>query len=174
MDNPTAFKLLEELRQQCRFAQYAFQHLRTSLNAIEAEPVFFYAHAFLAHAVNVSRLLWPERAESKGRGDFLRSELKIAEDSALRLRDYRAQAGRFDERLEDWLHSLENRDYSDMNIMPQGAITGFKPEAFQRNLDPDVLQLYFRSERCDLRPVAEELRKLEATTQNWLRTHKPW
>src|SRR5512137_3008843 len=107
MDNQIAFKLLEELRQQCRFAQYAFQHLRNSLNAIEAEPVFFYAHAFLAHAVNVSRLLWPERAESGGRGDYLRGELKIAEGSALRLRDYRAQAGRSDERLEDWLQSLE-------------------------------------------------------------------
>jgi hypothetical protein len=174
MNNQTAFKLLEEIRQQCRFAQFAFQNVRTSLNALDQEKVFFFVHAFLNHAWQVSRILWPARTESSARGEFLRCELKVPDSSPLFLREMRPHLERPDEWLEQWMESLASPGFVDMNIMPQGTISEFKPDAFQRSLDPETLRLTFRDDPCDLRPVAAELQKIEAASQSWLRTHNPW
>lgn len=172
MDNPLLYKLVEEVRQQGRFAQFAYQNLRTSLAGLDSERVFFYVHAFLAHVANLSRLLWPVRPESKGRGDQLRTELKIGEHSPLRLADFRRHVDQFDERLEDWASA--HPSYVDMNVMPQGTISNFKQDVFQRNLDPDTLQFWFREDACDLRVLAEELRQLTTAVDSWQKTHHAW
>jgi hypothetical protein len=174
MENVIAFKLLEEIKQQCRFAQFAFQNVRTQLNALDQERVFFFVHAFLGHAFHVSRLLWPARESSKPRGDFLRAELKIADNSPLLMREMREHIERPDDWLEDWMQNLANPSYVDMNIMPQGTISDFKQDAFQRSLDPDTFRLTYRGDPCDLRQLATELQKLEAAAQTWLRSHNPW
>jgi hypothetical protein len=174
MDNQLLYKLVEEVRQQGRFAQFAFQNMRTSLAGLDSEKVFFYVHALIAHVSNISRLLWPVRPESKARGDQLRAELKVGDNSPLRLADFRQHVDRFDERLEDWASALEHRNYVDMNIMPQGTISDFKQDAFQRNLDPDMLQFWFRGDLCYLRALSDELRKLDSAVESWLRTHHFW
>ncbi len=174
MDNQLLYKLVEEVRQQGHFAQFAFQNVRNSLAALDSERVFFYVHALIAHLSNISRLLWPARPESKERGDQLRAELKVDERSPLRLADFRQHVDRFDECLEDWASALEHRNYVDMNIMPQGTISNYKQDAFQRNLDPDRFQFWFRGDACDLRALADELRKLDAAVESWLKTHHSW
>ncbi len=174
MDNRIFFKALEELRQQCRFAQLAFQNVRTTLNEQDPERVFLHVHAFLNHAATISRFLWPARAESKERGDRLRQELKLADDSPLLLQGVRRQVEGFDEAFEDWLAILESPNYMDMNLMPTGTMSGFKADTFQRSLDPDTFKLHLRGAECDLRKIADETRKLDAAIQQWLRTHNPW
>ncbi len=174
MDNQLLYKLVEEVRQQDHFAQFAFQNVRNSLAALDAERVFFFVHALIAHVANISRLLWPARPESKERGDRLRAELKVDEKSALRLAGFRQHVDRFDESLEDWAAVPEHRNYMDMNIMPQGTISNYKQDAFQRNLDPDMLQFWFRGDACDLRALADELRKLNSAVESWLKTHHFW
>lgn len=87
---------------------------------------------------------------------------------------WRDQVERPDERLEDWMATLENRNFVDMNVMPVGTIAGFKPDNFQRSLDPENFRLHLRGQACDLRQVADELRKVDNTAQTWLRTHQPW
>ena len=136
--------------------------------------VFFYVHAFLGCVGNLSRLLWPIRAESKARGDQLRADLKVDENSPLRLADFRQQLDQFDERLEDWASALEHRNYVDMNIMPQGTISNYKQDAFHRNLDPDTFQFWWRGDPCNLRALADELRKLDGAVESWLKSHHSW
>jgi hypothetical protein len=174
MDNQTLFKYMEELRQQSRFALLAFQNLKGSLNAIDSERIFLFVYAFLNHALAVSRLLWPIRAESQDRGRQLREQLKVEDSSPLALREISQQLEKVDERYEDWLTGLENRNYVDMNVMPATAIGEFKQDAFQRSLDPDTFRLQLRGAVCDLRLVADSLRKLESNLQYWLRSHHPW
>jgi hypothetical protein len=174
MDNQILYKFMEELRQQCRFAQLAFQQLKASLNTLNPEKAFLFAQAFLGHAGMVSRLLWPERPESKERGECLRKELNVGDDSVLVLREIRRQMENPDERYEDWLNGLTNRNYVDMNVMPVAAIGEFKEDAFQRNLDPDTFKMHLRGGVCDLKSTAEALRKLESSLQYWLRGHQPW
>lgn len=165
---------MEELRQQTRLALLAFQNLKGSLNSVDAERVFLFVYAFLNHAQVVARLLWPARAESQERGRRLRAELKVEESSPLALREISSQLDHVDERYEDWLGGLENRNYVDMNVMPAAAIGEFKQDAFQRSLDPDTFRLQLRGAGCDLRLVVDALRKLESTVQYWLRSHHPW
>jgi hypothetical protein len=174
MDKKTLYRTIEELRQQCRFAQVTFQSLRLRLNELDQERVFVYVHAFLGHAVMISRLLWPARESSAERGETLRKELSVPADSALRLSGGREQVERFDEAYEDWLAGLSEADYVDQNLMPTGTMAGSKADVFQRSLDPDMMIFQLRGQPIPLRKVSDAIRVLEGATQQWLRTHQPW
>lgn len=174
MDKKVLYRTIEEARQQCRFAQLAFQSLRTRVNQQDPERVFLDVHAFLGHATMLSRLLWPARPSSAERGALLRQELKLLEPSPLRLPEIREQLDRFDEAYEDWLATLPEAGYVDMNLMPTGTLAGSKADVFQRSLDPDTLVLQFRGAPLDLRRTNDAVRALEAAAQQWLRTHQPW
>ena len=174
MDQRLAFKLFEEVRQQCQFGKHAWRNLRSNLNALDSNQVFFYVHAFLHHSVNISRFLWPDRESSKGRGDQMRKELGVQEDSPLRMANLRKLLEHFDERLENWAANLENRDYVDMNIMPQGTMSDFKTDTFHRSIDPEVYQLELQGQRCDLRAIAKAQRELEEKIDHWLKKNNPW
>ena len=174
MDKKILYRMVEETRQQCRFAQATFQLLRMRLNEPDHEKVFLEVHAFLGHVVMISRLLWPARPSSAARGEDLRAELKIAVDSPLRMAGSREQVEQFDEAYEDWLTALPEAGYVDMNLMPTGTMLGSRQDVFQRSLDPDMLTFQLRGVSMDLRRFSDALRELESATQQWLRTHNPW
>jgi hypothetical protein len=174
MDKKLLYRLIEEVRQQCRFAQATFQTLRLRLNEPDHEKVFVEVHAFLGHAVMVSRLLWPARTSSAARGEALRAELKVPIDSPLRMGGSRDQLERFDEAYEDWLMTLPEAGYVDMNLMPAGTMLGSREDMFQRSLDPDTLILHLRGVPMDLRRLSDALRVLDGGAQQWFRTHNPW
>ena len=174
MDKKVLYRMVEEARQQCRFAQATFQLLRMRLNEPDPEKVFLEVHAFLGHAVMISRMLWPARSSSAARGESLRAELKVPAGSPLRMAGSREQVERFDEAYEDWLMTLSEADYVDMNLMPAGTTLGSRQDVFQRSLDPDMLTFHLRGVPMDLRRLSDALRDLEAAAQQWLRTHHPW
>ncbi len=174
MDKQLLFKIVEELRLQSRLALYAYQSLKTHVQAVDQEKIIFSIEGLLFHASQVSRLLWPVRQESSARGDQLRAELKVDAESPLRLREVRSEIERPDERLEDWIAGLEQKNYLELNLMPRGTIADYKQDSFQRSLDPETMRLHFRGDSCDLRKVADELRRLEGAIQQWLKTHQPW
>lgn len=174
MDNVVYYKLIGEVKQRCRFAQFAFRELRNSLQAVDSEKVFFYTHALLDHALEVSKLFWPRREQSQERGKSLREDLKVADSSSVRLGSVREQLERGDEQLEDWISRQENKNYVDMNVMAQGTMAGFKADNFHRSLDPENFKLRLRGEDCDLRHLSDELQKIESAADLWQRTHNPW
>jgi hypothetical protein len=174
MDPQTAFKLVEELRLQSRLAQFAWLNLRTSLQGLDGEKTFFFVQALLDHAMFTAGLLWPRRPASQDRGAWLRQALRVPDDSPLRLRGIREQLERPDEQFEDWLASLDNKNYVDMNIMPQTALGEVKLDTFQRSLDPDTYKLVLRGATCDLRHVVDVLKQLDVAAVAWQRTNKPW
>jgi hypothetical protein len=174
MDKKVLYRTVEEIRQQCRFAQASFQSLRLRLNELDQERVFLYVHAFLGHAVMISRLLWPTRAASSERGETLRKELNVPADSALRMSGGREQVEALDEAYEDWLAGLPEADYVDQNLMPTGTMAGSRADVFQRSLDPDTMVFQLRGQPISLRKVSDAVRALESSTQQWLRTHQPW
>jgi hypothetical protein len=173
--NPTrAFKLVETVRQECRFALLAFQQLRTVLNEADQERVFLFAHSMAHHAGQVACFLTPARPASAARGEFLRGELKIEPASPLLVPALRELVERGDERYEEWVENLESPHYLEMSVMPQGALAGSSPDVFQRRIDPDSLWFGFRDWTVDLNRLAQELRRLEGACQTWLRGHTPW
>jgi len=174
MENLILYKFVEELQQQTRFARLAFRELRSIVTSVDSERIFLFAHAFLAHSANVSRLLWPTREGSAERGKALREATGVAEDSALRLPGARPQLEHEDECYEDWLERLDAPHYVDMNVMPTAAIGEFKGDAFQRSLDPDTFRLVLRGVTVETRVLADALRQLETSIDHWKRTHRPW
>jgi hypothetical protein len=174
MEKKIQYRMIEELRQQCRFAQTTFQSLRLRLNELDHERVFLETHAYLGQVTMISRMLWPVRESSQARGETLRKELEVADDSPLRMTGARAQVETFDEAFEDWLTALSVPDYVDMNLMPAGTMAGSKTDVFQRSLDPDTMQFQLRGVPISLRRVHDAVRALDWSIQQWLRTRKPW
>lgn len=174
MDNVIFYKLVGEVKQQCRFARMAYLEMRNSLPAMEAEKTFFHTHGFLSHAAAVSHLLWPRRKESAERGKGLRADLKVADGSCLRLTGLLEQLEREDEMLEDWAARQENKNYVDMSVMAMGTMAGFKEDNFHRYLDSENFKMRLRGVECDLRQVSDELQKVESAADLWQRTHNPW
>lgn len=174
MDAKLAYKVIEELRQQCRFASMGYQRIRAAVNEQDAERAFLDVDGFLRHAWMVSRLLWPTRAESGERGEWLRKELNVAPASVLKLDEWTGLMARPDEIFEDWLKSLDDCRYVDMNLMPVGTLAGFKQDTFHRSLDPETFKLSLGHQKCDLRKIWEELKQLDAVISRWMKTHNPW
>lgn len=174
MDNPLLFKIVEETVQQCRFAGFSFQSLRTGLQGADAQKSFFWVHSFLHYGQNVSRMLWPDRKESSQRGEKLREIARADTDSPSRLNQLGRQQSRFDESFEDWCQRLGGLNYVDMNIMPQGTIGSFQSDTFQRNLDPEEYIFVYQGASFDLRLLADELKRIDGACQQWLRTNNPW
>lgn len=174
MDNRILYKFMLELRQQCQFSQMAWKEIKSLLNGLDPERVFFFVHAYLHHVNLISRYLWPDREDSQARGEALRKALSLPDDSPLKLGSLREQLEHEDERFEDWVASLDNPDYVDINLMPMAAITDFKPDSFHRSLDSDRFRLHLRGVACELKPVGDAVRQLELSLQSWLKTHHPW
>jgi len=67
----------------------------------------------------------------------------------------REQVERFDEAYEDWLMTLSEAGYVDMNLMPAGTTLGSRQDVFQRSLDPDMLTFHLRGVPMDLRRFSD-------------------
>ncbi|MEW6305888.1 MAG: hypothetical protein AB1705_20630 [Verrucomicrobiota bacterium] len=174
MDNPLLYRLFDELRLQIRFAQRAQASLPKVIQNNDPEGVFFYIGAFLAHAIDVSRLLWPDNPEARERGERLRAELKVTTPSPLELKELRALLVRSDEKLVEWAAASEHRNFVQINMMPQGTLAGFQQDVFQRSFDPDTFRGSYQGVPFDVRLVWKELQRLDLAAQNWLKTHNPW
>jgi hypothetical protein len=174
MNSTRAFKLVETVRQECRLALLAYQHLRTALNEADQERIFLLVEALVQHAAQVGCFLVPSRPASAARGEFLRRELKVEPGSALLIPALRGTLGPGDASYEDWVDSLETPHYLELSVMPQGALAGSSPDVFQRRIDPDSLRFGYRHCSLDLNRVGQELRRLEGVCQAWLRAHTPW
>lgn len=174
MENPFRFKLLEELRLQSRFAAEAFGGVTSNLQLNDSEKVFFFAHAFVRHAVDIGKLLWPEAEEAAERGKALREACCDSDEAPKEFLAFRELADSFDEKLLSWYGSEEHRNAQQMNLMPIGTLDGFPAEDFHRSLDPDTLQFVFEGVSGNLRQMNDALRKIDAGAEKWLRKNNPW
>ncbi len=175
--NPNAVpveRFRAELRLQCRFAQFAFLHVTSLLSKPPADAggieaynklIWYALHNLLIAAGNVSKMLWPPRATYRARGEQLRGELAIPEESPLRSRALRDHFEHLDERLETW-EGGPGRMLFDMNIGPVNAFIGMVHGAqvshVFRNFDPATGEVIFAGERFDLPSVIGAIRELQA------------
>lgn len=174
MEAPLIYKILEELALQCRLARMAWQELPAAIQLNDPERVFFRVHAFLGHAANVSKLLWPANPAAAARGAHLRGELKMDAGSPLELKEIRPLLDHFDEHLEEWAAASEHRSPVPINLMPVGTLAGFKQDDFHRSFDPETFRGSFEGVTFDLRLIWKELQKAELSAKNWLKSHNPW
>ena len=174
MENQFRFKVLEELRLQCRFAGQAFSEMNGNLQLNDAEKVFFYAHAFVRHAVDAGKLIWPEEKDATERGKALREACDAPDEPTKEFLAFRELADSFDLKLLAWYGSEEHRNAQPMNLMPIGTLDGFPADDFHRSMDPDTLQFTFEGVSGNLRQMSDLLKKFDVGAEKWLRKNNPW
>jgi hypothetical protein len=118
-------------------------------------------------------LLGPEKAARlktlrTTRKTRIRKELGLETNTIITDHTLRDHLEHFDERLEVWLVSSQNRNFADMNIMSDNGIVGLDPGDYQRNLNPDTLHFSFQGEDFDLRAIALELKEIHNAAGRWL------
>lgn len=174
MDNALLHKLLGEVRLQCRFGQHAFKEVAAAIQMNDPERAFYYVEGMLHHGVELAKLLWPARPESRERGGKLCDVLKVTVPSPLELRDWRAWFASWDERLVTWAESSEPGSFASLNMMPVGTLEGFKADSFHRTLDTETFRGAIQGIPFDLNQLAKELQKLDRNADLWLRSNRSW
>lgn len=169
MEQQRLAKIVEEVRQQCRFGKIAWQSLRAGLNGMDLEKTFFYIHALLDRAHQTAQFLWPAGTDDAKDGDALRKTLKIPEDSALKTSGLAAFAESGASQFRLWLDGLDHFHFIGMNIMPRGSTSEYRQDVFLRSLDPEVFQFSWRDRVIDLRKIAASLRAIESSADFWLK-----
>lgn len=169
MEQTHLIKVVEELRQQCRFGKLAWQGFRSSLNGMDNERAFFYVHAFLDRARKASRFVWSDAEAGSEAADSVREALKIKEDSPLNASDLKFFADADEAQFVRWLSGLDHLHYVGMNVMAQGTMSDFRQDAFLRSLDPDVYRFTWYDRTIDLRKIADALRDVESVADSWVK-----
>jgi hypothetical protein len=163
-----ALKMFQrEVERQCKFALMAYDDLHEALRNNDMWRVWYFVQTLLNALGNISYLLWPPSPRIKGRGERLRESLCVEDDSPLKARRFRDHFTHFDERLDDWALSSENRDYADSNVgvtPGKGVLFWFAEGEYFRNIvrtdNPFEFTITFRGETLSLPPMIEAVREL--------------
>ena len=176
METKIMFRLVEETRQQCRFARFAYQELRNKLITTDAEKLFFFIDGFLLHLARIQHILWSDGDDVKQKetGESLRKALKFSEGGPLKTPSLQSECVDQLLQFQKWLETLPNSDYLDMNVMPSGTLDDSGADQYHRNLDPETMMLRVRDTQFDLSSFERDLRKIESATESWLRNNHPW
>lgn len=167
---------IDEIELQCRFAMYAYEKMIEAMKRRDLLNTFFYAHAFLDHVANVSKIIWPKSQDGSLRDpDRTRAilnalgikELQPTEFKIIEKRTLRNHLEHFDDRLKDWYEESESHNVVDMNIIPKGAIQGIEPIDFFRNIDPTTLVFYFQGKEYNLNEMYQKIVKLHELAKKW-------
>lgn len=169
MEQQRLAKIVEEVRQQCRFGKIAWQSLRAGLSGMDLEKTFFYVHALLERAHQTAQFLWPMGPDDAEDGDALRKALKISEDSALKPAELAAFAESGAAQFRLWLDGLDHFHFIGMNVMPRGSTSAYRQDVFLRSLDPEVFRFSWQGRAVDLRKIAAGLRAIESAAELWLK-----
>jgi len=82
-------------------------NLRAALQRGNTRWVFQSAHSFLIHVANVSKLFLPDRStirkwpDARTRGDELRRELEVTQNSPIKDRKFRNHFEHYDDRIQE-------------------------------------------------------------------------
>jgi hypothetical protein len=145
------------------------------------ELALLHAHAFLTHAANASKILWPPpprpghpytRAKREQRARAMRAALSIPDESPLAARDLRNHLEHLDERLEVWYQSAAGQrlDLVDVNRLPFGLSS---PEALASELrmfGPGEIRVLGNA--CRLAPLHAAVLEVSEAAECWLEEHR--
>lgn len=159
MDANTFALYIHELRNQCTYAETAINLFNQSLEKQSKAGAFFAAQSFLTSAAQIARLLWPNRAKARRRGEFLRQALGLPMDFPLgddRLRNLWDLA---DEKTDDWINGSKNQIIAFDFLGPLSALGDKLPkdEHIYRLYDPETHRFYYRGDVFNLQQLAQQV-----------------
>ena len=147
---------LSEIQRQARFAVFTIQQFNAAHAAEDLDGMFRLLDEFLGCCARISLMLWPQNPGGQERKRHLRERLKILEDDILKDRRLRNHLEHFDERLDTWAASSQNRNFVDLNVGPRKLIdaASVKPTDTLRHFVPSDTTYIFRSEEFDIQKIA--------------------
>lgn len=113
-------------------------------------------------AANVSKTLWPIPKTSKPRGEWLRRQLGIGDDAALRSRSVRDAFEHLDERLERWVAEYPGATEVTRYIGPRDAM-GVADHEMVQWYDTETNTLHVLGKQVNLQDVTREMAELQRT-----------
>ena len=149
-----------EIEKQCKFAIIAIDQIKTGLANNNSDVVWYAIQNFLVAAAIISKIFWPPHRISQKRGEELRKNLGVENDSPIRSRDFRNDFEHFDERLETWATSSKRHNFIDSNIGPSNMIAGIDQQVFLRHFDPTTWTLTFKGNKYELIPIIKVIHDL--------------
>lgn len=141
------------------------------------ELALLFAHAFLTHAANASKLLWPSkprddhpytRDQRQHRAETMRRGLDVSEGSPLRFRDLRDHFEHLDERLEVWYQTEAGQrlDLVDLNRLPFGLSSPDALVSKLRMFAPGQFRVL--GDVYELAPIQEAVLTIGEASARWL------
>lgn len=164
MDANTFALYIHELRNQCMYAETAINLFNQSLEKQSKGGAFFAIQCFLTSASNIARLLWPNRAKAKRRGEFLRQALGLPQDFPLGDDRLRNLWDLSDEKTDDWINGSKNQVIAFDFLGPIEALGEKQPkdEHIYRLYDPTTHRFYYRGEVFNLQQLAQQVAAIAA------------
>ena len=131
-----------------------------SLDEVDSDSVLDELQNIIIQGAAVSRYFWPVRAAYTRRGEELRKQYNISDESPLKSRDLRNAIEHFDERLDQYFaHGVVG------HVIPQYLGPEPPPSQVKRHffrayfIDSGVFELL--GHRCHMEPLSRELWRLE-------------
>lgn len=177
MDETTFQMFKGELEKQCRFALMAHDNLIEILKHVlqtkraedikreDVERMWSSIHSFLVAAGNISKIFWPPNSKYSDRGDALRKNLSIGNDSPFSpsYRKARNYLEHFDEYLEKWIKLGRDR-FVDSSFGSLDLIKAKEDKVelrdFLRYFDYKTFSLIFSGDLYDLKPIINSVANL--------------
>ncbi len=171
MERPLLRQLQREVERQCGFAMIALQDMEEASANSDGKLFWYSVQGLLAAVERVSLMLWPPNSRVPERGAALRESLGIGEDSPLKPREFVERFIRFDEQLEEWYESSEQRRFFDSYTEPLDVLAETHPGDRFRGYDIENNALLFHDEPYYLKPIADAVEELFRRAQE--ETQKP-
>lgn len=174
MDNNTLSIYVHELRNQVSHLQASFDLFNQSLEAQNVAGILYAGQMILMPASQITALLWPSRARSRGRGESLRKVFQLDEKHVLNDRRLSEIMEHNDTKTEEWIAKTKGQqiifDYvgprSEMDKMGGEEVGPLNDESIYRAFDPQSNIYYYRGIGYNLKAIATSLSDVAARINN--------
>ena len=158
MDTNTLAIYIHELRNQCLHIQTAYDLFNQAARNRAGSGILYGGQLVLSSASQLSSILWPSRARARGRGDSLRSVLKLTEKHPLNDRRLSELWERSDEKLEEWIARTKGKQVAfDFVGDPTQLGDGVGDDCIFRGYNPNTRIFYLRGVAYNLQALADAI-----------------
>lgn len=179
MDERLIGIFIKEINTQARFALFAFNNIQFSKSNLNIEmgnhhEPYFFIHNFLSHSANISKILWPDPRQEKLklRGETLRNELEMQNNSYIKRRRFRNHLEHYDERIDNWYDNSNQKSMVDFyTIDNKSAIVGLNDEDYFRGFNPSEMILYFHGQEYRLMDLLKDVEHIFLKSKDKLQHH---
>lgn len=169
MESSLLRQLQREVERQCSFAMIALQDMEEASANSDGRLFWYSVQGLLVSVERISLILWPSGSRSTEQAAEVRRSLDVDENSPLKDRTFLNRFACFDEQIEEWHETSEQRRFFDSYTEPLDVLAETKPGDRFRGYDMEKNALLFHQKAYYLDPVSRAIEELhqraEAETQ---------